>query len=296
MNRIKKPAGFKFLIFLGIPLVFYLFNVIAPIITGAYYSLFNWRGGPRKVFLGLGNYITLVHDGEFWNSLGNNLVILMFTVTGQVIFGLFAAVLLLSKYLKFNSLYRFLIFMPVMLSGVVVGTLWGIIFNKTYGLLDWFLETLGIAFLRRNWLGDPGIVMYSIGSVIVWQQIGFSIVIYLASLQNIPRDIIEMAEIDGANWFSKFIYITLPLMYNTIKVSMILVIAGNMKVFDHVFTMTKGGPGTSSSVLALYAYKKSFQNMAIGYASAVSIGTIIVSFIIILAVNKMMGLRKYETQ
>jgi raffinose/stachyose/melibiose transport system permease protein len=296
MNRIKKPDISKFIIFLGIPLTFYVFNVIAPMVTGAYYSLFNWRGGPRKLFVGFGNYVTLIKDGEFWNSLKNNMIILLFTVIGQVIFGLFIAVLLSSKYLKFNKIYRFLIFLPVILSGVVVGTLWGTIFNKTYGLLDWLLKAIWMAKFQQNWLGDPHVVMYSIGGVIVWQQIGFSIVIYLASLQNIPRDIIEMAEIDGVNWFTKFLYITLPLMYNTVKVSMILVIAGNMKVFDHIFTMTKGGPGTSSSVLTIYAYKKSFQNLAIGYASAISISTIFVSFAIIFMVNKLMELKKYAIE
>ena len=294
MSKLKKPPRYKFLIYLGVPLSIYLFTVIAPILTGGYYSLFRWKGGPNKTFIGLGNYIQLLQDGEFWNSLKNNMVILLFTVIGQVVFGLFVAVLLSSNYLKYPSVHRFVIFLPVILSGVVVGTLWSVIFNKSYGLLDWLLSVLGLSGLSRNWLGDPDVVMLSIGAVMVWQQIGFSVVIYLASLQNIPKDVVEMAEIDGAGWLTKFLYITLPLMYNTIKVSMILVIAGNMKAFDHVFTMTKGGPGTSSSVLTLYAYKKSFQNLQIGYASAISIGTIFVSLAIILLVNLLMGRRREE--
>lgn len=277
MRKLLPEKRRTLFIWLVIPLAFYMFVVFGPILNGLYFSFFNWRGGPTMSFSGLDNYVRMINDPGFWQAFRNNIHVILFCLVGQTGLGFFVAVLLSSKFLKLRKVYRYIVFLPVILSGVVVGFLWRMTFNSTFGLLNGLLNFLGLGGLIRNWLGDPSIVMSSISVTLIWQFMGLNVIIFLASLQNIPQEITEASEIDGANAFQKLRYITFPLMYNTIKVAIILCVSGNMRIFDHIQIMTRGGPGTTSSVLSLYAYKISFEMMYFGYGSALAIGIIILS-------------------
>lgn len=280
-ERIGKPNIGTFFKYLLIPTMFYLFTVICPIFVGLYYSLFNWNGGVNKKFIGLENYGKLLANTEFWGSVLNNFEILLYCLVGQVLLGLFISILLSTKYLRFRSVYRFVIFLPCVLSGVVVAFLWQIIYNANYGLLNWLLRTLGLESSIQLWLDNPDIVIGSISVVLIWQYVGMNVVIFMASLQNLPQEVLESAAIDGANGLQRTFYIVMPLMKGTVRVVVLFCISGNMKIFEQIYNMTRGGPGTASSVMAVFAYKTSFENMQMGYGSAASVLILVISLALI---------------
>jgi raffinose/stachyose/melibiose transport system permease protein len=297
MNRLSRPSRLEFLLLFGVPVLFYVFVVFLPILVGGFLSLTQWSGGPKIRLVGLRNYVLLVKDAGFWNAFLNNLKIIAWCLVGQVGLGLAAALLLSSRFLRTRAIYRFTMFIPVVLAGVVVGFLWVMVFNSTFGLLNWFLRFIGRPDWILRWLDDPKIVVSSISVTLIWQYMGLNLVIFLASLQNIPQDLLDSASIDGANGFQTALHITLPLLASTITVAISFCIAGNMKIFDHIWIMTGGGPGTASSVMAIFAFKMSFENMIFGYGSAISIGTILLSSILLVVANIAMNFgKRYATQ
>jgi raffinose/stachyose/melibiose transport system permease protein len=293
-NKTLKPKGWIIFAFLAPGVLIFLFGVIMPLLTSFWYSLFKWSGGASMDFLGLKNYRDLIHDFDFWFSFKNNLIIIIICIIGQIGIAFIIASLLMSREIILKNFHRTVMFFPVVLSAVVVGFLWYIIYNKDYGILNYFLRAIGLENLIRPWLDDPKYVLFSVSLPLVWQNIGFYLVIILAGFQSIPKEIFEVSELDGATGIKKAVYITLPLLNNTFKVCLMLCISGNMKVFDHIYVMTGGGPGKSSTVLAQYAYNHSFLMFKYGYGSAASVAILIISLFLILISQMLMGGRKNE--
>jgi raffinose/stachyose/melibiose transport system permease protein len=284
-----RPKG-KTIFALMFPGMFiYCFVVILALFISLYFSFFKYSGGSNMQFIGLKNYANLIKDMDFWNAFKNNMIIVILCLIGQIGIAIIITALMSSKLLKFKSFHRNMIFLPVVISAVVVGFLWTIIYNKDFGLLGALLRTLGLDSLILPWLDDPRYVMVSVSAPIIWQYIGFYLVIFLSAYQSISPDIFESAEIDGATGVRRTIYITIPLLMDTLKVAVMLCIAGNMKIFDQIYVMTGGGPGNSSRVLAQYAYQNSFTMFKLGYGSAISIGILILSISIILISRKLGG-------
>jgi raffinose/stachyose/melibiose transport system permease protein len=269
-------------------LLIYGFVVILPLFTSLYYSLFNYSGGSMMKFIGFQNYAQLIKDMDFWNAFKNNLIIIVLCLVGQIGIAMIITAFMTSKLLRFKTFHRNVIFLPVVISAVVVGFLWTIIYNKDYGFLNVIMKSIGLGSLIQPWLDDPKIVMGSVSIPIIWQYIGFYLVIFLSAFQSISPDIFESAEIDGATGIKRAWYITIPLLKDTMKIAIMLCIAGNMKIFDQIFVMTGGGPGSSSTVLAQYAYQNSFIMFKLGYGSAISIGILILSITIIL-ISRIIG-------
>ncbi|MFP4017351.1 MAG: carbohydrate ABC transporter permease [Halanaerobiales bacterium] len=292
ISYLLKPSRKKLFLFFTPAVLLFFFVIILPMFISIRYSLYEWSGGPNMKYVGIENYLNLISDKIFWHAFKNNLIIIGLSVLGQIGIAFFLASLLNSRFLKAKDFHRTVIFFPVVLSAVVIGFLWTMIYNNNYGILNWMLESLNLEFLIRYWLDDPRIVIYTTTIPLIWQYIGFYLIIFSSSIQNIPKEIFEVAEIDGVNSFQRIIHITLPLMYNTLIVAIMLCIAGNMKVFDHIYVMTGGGPGRSSMVMAQYAYNNSFSMFKLGYGSAISMGIFILSFGIILITRKIMGGKK----
>jgi raffinose/stachyose/melibiose transport system permease protein len=293
-NALTRPKGWVIAAFLFPAVAIYLFVVMLPMLNSFRYSLYNWTGGPLTDFIGLQNYSTLWNDEDFWKSVKNTLVFTVITVIGQVGLGYMFAVMLISKILKMKEFHRVVIFFPVIVSAVVVGFVWTMIYNKDLGLLNWLLESLHLDFLIRPWLDDPDLVLYTVSVPLIWQYIGLFMVIFMSSLLSIPTEVLEAAEMDGSSGFKKFIFIITPMMYSTIKVAIMLCIAGNMKAFDHVFVMTGGGPGDSSMLMAQYAYNVSFSRLDLGYGSTISVGMLLLSLVAIILSRVLMGGKRYE--
>lgn len=263
-------------------LLWYIFIVIIPLVIMIGMSFFDWRSVMNNEFIAFDNYKNLLQDRLFWQSLKNNMKIILYCLVGQVGIGFIVACLVNSKFLVGAKVHKTAIFMPVILSTVVIGFMWSIVYNNDFGIINEFLRMIGREDLARSWLDNTDIVMICLSLPLIWQYIGYNMVIFLAGLQGIPNEILEVAEIDGATTFQKARYIILPLMKNTFFVVIMLCISGNMKIFDHIYIMTNGGPGTSSSVLALYAYKMGFKSSNFGYSNTISVSILVVSIALIL--------------
>jgi raffinose/stachyose/melibiose transport system permease protein len=277
----QKPKWSVFVGLLAPGILIYSFIVIFPLAVSVRYSLFDWSGGPVMKYIGLKNFINLASDKIFWSSARNNILLVLMCFVGQIGIALIISVLLSSRILKWKEFHRTVIFMPVILATVVVGLIWYMVYNYDYGLLNTILRILGLGSITHAWLGDPKSVMIFVSFAIIWQYIGLYLVIFMAAISSIPKEILEVAEIDGATAFRKTVSITIPLIMDTFKVSVMLCIAGNMRIFDHIFVLTMGGPGNSSMVMAQYAYINSFIMFYLGYGSSISIGILVLSLVLI---------------
>lgn len=293
-NKALCPNKWVFFLLLGPGVVWYVFTVIIPLLGSLRYSLFSFEGMRADKFVGLANYVELANDSIFWHSLVNNLTITLLCVIGQIGVALVFAAMLNTTVVKLKNMHRAVIFFPGVLSMVIVGFIWTIMYSKDYGLINYFLRMLNLESLILPWLDDPRYVIYSISVPLIWQYIGYYMVIIMAGMSSISKEVYEMAEIDGVNGWKKLIYITIPLIKSTLLVCLMLCISGNMQAFDHIFVMTNGGPGTSSSVMALYAYSKTFTQGRIAYGNTISIGILLVSLVLILITKWIVGGRKAD--
>ena len=288
-NRLLRPSKAMFVLLLAPGVVWFVFAVIVPLLGSLVYSFFSFRGMRADRFAGLGNYLEMVRDPIFWQALKNNLVITVLCIVGQLGLALILASILHTRLVKLKNLHRAAIFFPGILSMMVVGFIWTIMYNKDFGLINFLLRLLRLDFLILPWLDNPRHVLYFVSLPIVWQYIGYYTVIIMAGMSSIPKEVYEMTDIDGFNGWQKLVYITMPLLKNTLSVCLMLCISGNMQVFDHIYVMTLGGPGTSSTVLALYAYGKTFTQVRIAYGNTISIGILIISLALILLSRKLVG-------
>lgn len=285
----------KWAIIIGVfPALFiYILFSIVPIGMSFYYSLMSWDGFSDMEFVGLDNFRKLITDSLFWKTLKNNVYVIAASVFGQISIGLFIA-LLLNRKLKGLKIFRTIGFIPVILSSVVVALTWNLIYNSETGLLNELLRKVGLDSLALNWLGDEKLAMISVSITIIWQFVGLYLIIFLAALQNIPDEIIEAAELDGASEWKKTMMIILPMMKETIFASLILAISGSLKIFDQIFVMTNGGPSHSTEVSAIYMYNKTFESLQFGYGSAIAVFIFIFGIALIIIVNLLMNRKVIE--
>lgn len=261
-------------------LLLYSAFVIVPIFWSAYYGLFDWSGISDATFIGLDNFKEVITNLIFWKSFKNNLIIVAASVFGQIPIALGFA-LLLRKNGLFQRFVRSAIFFPMVVSTVVVGLIWSYIYHPQFGIVNTILNAVGLESWSRAWLADPKVNMYAVAVPIIWNYIGPYLIIFIASIQNIPSEIEEAASIDGATGFRKLFNITLPMMWTTIMVAVVLAISGSLKAFDQIYIMTGGGPAQSTELMATYMYNNTFLIYRYGYGSAISTMIIVLSLIII---------------
>ena len=269
--------------FLLVPLIWYIFSVFVPLVVALAYSFFQWKGGPKKTFIGIDNYIQLIHDGTFWEAFGHNIFIVVVCIVGQIGIAFINVLMVNSKLCRFKGVHRTFGFFPSTISAVYIGMIWKMVYDQKRGILNWGLTALGRPDLTQNWMNNKSIVLQLISIPLVWQFIGYYMVILLAAIAAVDTEIFEVAELDGANAWQRAVYIVLPLIKNSVLVCVTLCVSGNMKVFDHIYAMTKGsgGPGTSTMVMALYGYIVSFKNQNLGYGACVSVAIFVVSLAVI---------------
>ncbi|MCZ4124787.1 sugar ABC transporter permease [Streptomyces sp. H39-S7] len=252
-------------------LILFLVFVLAPIAIAVYTGFFKWGGiGPMDDFVGFENYTKLFDDQVFLGDLGRGLYLIVLSITVQLPFALFTAVLL-NQRLRGRAVYRMLFFAPYILSEVVTAVLFTMIFLPGDGMADHLAGALGLEGLQGKWLADPSTVMPTLFVVMVWKYFGFHMMLYLAGLQSIPGEILEAASIDGAGAWQRFRHVTLPLLGPTIRISVFLSIIGAIQLFDLVWVMTAGGPNHSSETMAISMFQFGFKRYQVGYASAISV-------------------------
>lgn len=281
-------------LFLLPALLLYTGIVIFSIVEAFYYSFFSWNALSPKVFIGFDNYIRmLTKDGLFVSSLLNILFILAFSVVFQQLAGFVWAVLLSGK-VRGKAAFRNIFFAPAVISSVAIGLMWTFIFHPNIGLINTLLEAVGLESWTRLWLQDKHTALWAVSFVTSWQYAGYSMILFLAAIQNIPSSIFESAKIDGAGSWTIIRRITLPLIKPMIKVNTILICIGSLKFFDLVYAMTGGGPAHRTEVLASYIYTRSFQNFEYGYGNAMSIVLLLVCIGFTLAANTLLKTEELE--
>lgn len=271
MNRFRSDSVYWGILMLPAVIIISIFFII-PVIGGLAYSLTDWNGLDRNVnFIGLDNFIKLFgNDEKFYGGLIHTFVFSICITVFQNIFGLTLA-LVMDKKFSGRDFFRAAFYLPAVLSPLVIGYTWSFIFNPTMGALNILLKSAGLDFLSADWLGNPRIALFSIIFVVVWQFAGYSMVIYIAGLQSIPQDIYEASGIDGVNARQRFRYITFPLLAPAFTINIVLTMINTLKAFDHIFVMTKGGPGYATEVISTLLYREAFSNNNMGYGSAISV-------------------------
>ncbi len=233
-------------------------------------SLFKWDNMvPEQIFIGLQNFLTLIHTGRFWNSLQVTLEYTAGVTAISLALGLVLAVALNERWLALKGLWRSLYFLPVVTPTVAAAMVWMLIFNPGFGLVNTMLRSLHLQGL--NWLADLHWALPTVMSLGIWRRIGFNLVIYLAALQGIPQDYYESAQVDGANTWQRFIQLTVPLLRSTTVMLMILGVIDSFLVFDQVMVLTRGGPGNATEVIGQYLYTTAFSLSKMGLGAAISV-------------------------
>nr|WP_160249448.1 sugar ABC transporter permease [Bacillus velezensis] len=258
-------------LFLTPALIFLLF-VYIPIIENVFFSLFEWSSfQPEKTFIGLKNYIDLFHDPVFFTALRNNVLYAVISLICQVGGGLILAAVLEDKLVrKWSPFFRTVFFLPVVISMTVIALLFDFIYNPEIGLLNQLLEAVGLDELTRAWLGDENTAMLSVIFVSQWQSVGYIAMLYIVSIQSIPAELYESAQLDGAGKIQQFFHITVPQTKEMSFVAVVMTLTGAFTVFNEPYILTGGGPGNASEVLSTFLYKSAFTKDMMGYASAIA--------------------------
>jgi len=240
-----------------------------PLVSGLQMSLLRWDGIEEPRYIGLRNFEKILSDEMTATVLMNNVHYAVGTVVGKIVLSLFLAILL-HQALKGRTFYRTSLFMPVVMSFVVVGVLWSWLFNPQFGLINSLLRGLGLEFLVQDWLGDAAVALNSLILVDIWKWYGFHMVIFLAGLQSIPDELYEAARIDGASVWQQFLHVTLPMLQPVMIVNVTISVMGAFNVFDIPFIMTAGGPANATNVMALHIYIRGFKFYRFGFSAALS--------------------------
>ncbi|WP_341978070.1 sugar ABC transporter permease [Microbacterium sp. LTA6] len=276
-------ARAELMILIGPALIVFLAFVILPVGLAAYYGFFSWSGfGTPTDFVGFRNYVTILSDPAFHEALGHNLFILVMSLVLQGPIALVFA-LLLNRKLRFQSVIRVLIFVPYVISEVVVGIGWSLML-QTEGAFNGLLEKIGLTGLQADWLSDPALAIWTLMLIITWKYIGFAVILFLAGLQGIPDELSEAAAIDGASYWQVQRLIVLPLLGPTIRIWAFLSVIGSLQLFDLVWIIwgqyVSSTAGTST--MATYMVANGRGAGSFGYGSAVAVVLFLISLTIAL--------------
>jgi raffinose/stachyose/melibiose transport system permease protein len=269
--------------------------VLVPMVWNVYLSFTSYRGIRPPRWIGLANWTRLVADDKFWTSFGNSVAMIVAMVVIPTLVGLVLAAMLFDLIGKkfgggLASFLRATYYLPQILPAVIAAIVIGWILRPENGALNVILKGVGLGSIQHNWLGSPDTALPAIMVIMVWVQLGYPVVIFMAALQRVDPELYEAAELDGANWFQRFRWITVSIIRPEIYVVTLTCTIAALKVFGPIYTLTRGGPGTSTIVPSYYSYSEFFQTQQVGYgatiATALTVLIVIVSFLFISAQNR----------
>ena len=272
----------------GPAIIVFLAFVIFPVGVAAYYGFFRWHGyGPATDWVGLNNYRLIFTDPAFQQVLWHNLLIVVLSLVIQGPLAIILA-LLLNQKIRGRALIRLLIFVPYVISEVIVGTGWSLMLQGS-GALNDLLQSIGLGSLQHDWLADPNLALWTLMAIISWKYIGFAVILMLAGLQSIPDEIYEAAALDGATFWQMQRRITLPLLGPTIRIWAFLSIIGSLQLFDLVYIIwgqyVSGTAGTSTMAIYMVAQGRDAGNY--GYGSAVAVVMFLISLVVALLYQRL---------
>lgn len=280
---VKKPRLF---IVAGIlpALLLTLIFMIIPTINAIYLSFTDSTAlnvGINSKFIGIKNYQYMFQDKAFILALKNTIKLMAVVPVITLFFSLIFAFLLTKSRIKEKAFYRAVYFFPSVISLTIVGIVWSFVFNPTKGILNHLLELIHLENLQRAWLGESKTALWCIAVALIWQAAGYYMVMYIASIDGISQEIYEAADIDGVSGMQKFLYITVPLLKNTIGITYVLSLSGTINLsFTLSNVMTAGGPNGASSVLLQYMYTQGMRNANFGYAMAIAMFTLVLAILL----------------
>lgn len=269
--------------FLAPAILLYAVFVLWPYAQAIYISLTQWSGvSANPTFIGFGNYQRLINEPHFRNALGHNFQLLI--VIPIIALGLALGFATLftqgGQGVKGAQFYRVVFFFPQVMSVVIIGVLWQYIFNPIVGLLNGTLRAVGLDGLTRPWLGDGATSLWAVAAVVIWQIVGFYMVLFIAGMQSIPVTFYEAATLDGASKWQAFWGITVPLLWDNIRIALIYVGITTLDLFTIVQVMTEGKPNRASDVVARYMYEVAFTNSQFGYASTIGVVLLLLTLVL----------------
>jgi multiple sugar transport system permease protein len=282
----RRAAWWQPWLYLGPALLVMMTMTVYPFVYTVVLSLSRWNltfARPR-VFIGFANYQAILGSSDFWESAGRTFWYVGGCVTIEFLLGVVIAFLLDTQFIG-RSLVRTLILLPMVMAPVVAGLIWRFIFNDEWGLANNIAGLFGLS--SRAWLVDPRLAFFSVIVADVWQWTPFIVLITLAGLQAVPRELIDAARVDGANWLQIQRFIALPTMRAVLTIGLLIRLIDSFRNVDQIFVMTYGGPGVATSVLGFYTYLKAFKFFDIGYAAALGI---IMLFIISVLAQLIIGM------
>lgn len=269
-GRVARRANWISVLWTAPALVFYALFALLPMFVAIYLSFTQWNGLSPEVWVGLKNWATLFSDSVTGHALLLTLEIMILSWVIQTPLSLLLGVFMAGPH-RYRALMSVFYFIPLLFSTVAIGLTWLSILDPNFGLLNTLLNTIGLSGLTRGWLGDPNLAFYVIVILIAWQFIPFHSLLYMGGARQIPRELYEAAEIDGAGRIEKFFSITLPQLKYTIVTSTTLILTGSLTYFDLIWVTTGGGPGYATRILPVHMYITAFQNEAVGYGSVLAV-------------------------
>lgn len=271
-KRAYRAREFQYKLFLLPALAIYIVFFLFPVLSTVWYSFTDMKFSTEGIgFIGLANYVELfTGTSRFLTALGNNVY---FTLVVTVLQSAFAFILALAldAPLRGKGFFKTYFFAPVVITSVAVSLIWSFMYDPNTGVINTLLQRAGLGVLQQNWLGNKDIAMFSIAMVQIWQWVGFEMVIFIAGLNTIPKEMYEVAKIEGANYLQTLRHVILPGVSTSAIMAVVLTTIGCFKVFDTVYIMTGGGPVYSTEVLAKMVYDYGFKFSRMGFASAISV-------------------------
>jgi raffinose/stachyose/melibiose transport system permease protein len=293
LGRRTAASWTTIVLFLAPALALYVLLVLFPIVQAAFYSLFRWNGlGPPTELVGLANYQRALGDKVFLSAIGHTAFILVLSLTLQIPFALALALMLNGRF-RGRALFRLLFFAPFVISQAITGVVFQLMLVPR-GLVDRALEGVGLGFLVQPWLAEPSIVLSTLFVILSWKYFGFHMILLLAGLQGIPRELEEAAAIDGASRWQAIRHISLPLLGPTVRVSVFLSMIGSLQVFDLIWVMTEGGPVNASNTMATYMIDWGFRRSQLGYGSAAAVILFAIAMVLALLYQRVVLRRDIE--
>jgi raffinose/stachyose/melibiose transport system permease protein len=283
---------YTILLFVAVPMLIYVFFALIPILYNIYISLFDTNLLTPGKFVGLKNYARLLKDTTFLRALRNNIFLVIGSLAAHMGLGLFFANAIFQK-VKGSKFFQSVFFLPSVICGVAVGLIWTFVYHGNYGLLNAFLKLIGQGDLQQVWLSNKNLALICIIVVVMWQWVGYHVVIQLAAMRNIPQELYEAAQLDGASEWQQFKNITVPLIRPILKVDAVLIITGALKYYDLVAVMTNGGPNHATEVMSTYMYYEAFNVLKFGYSSAIGVVLLILCMSAVMLTNKVFKTENY---
>lgn len=248
----------------------YAIFVLVPIGYNVYVSFLQTDLMSPSKFVGIKNYINLFQDKTFIGAVKNNILMVIGSLIAHLPLALFFGNILFQK-IKGSHFFQTVFFLPSVICGVAVGLTWTFVYNSEFGLINKFLEMIGLRGLKQVWLADKNLALFCIIIVVMWQFVGYHMIIQIAAMKNISESYYEAAEIDGASKWVQFKSITFPLIKPILKVDAVLIITGSLKYYDLVAVMTGGGPNHATELMSTYMFYQGFRTLKYGYSAAIGV-------------------------